>query len=181
MNMAMATKFPPSRILVVAALGIACGHPLTGSAGPLPAQSLAPSAHPPLVLTGHDGSMTTIHSNSPRDALSRLETMVLMAGVDLPSRAIREQISSAIQILVHVRRYEDGVRRIETIAEMTGMEGSTPLLQDIFTFRRRGAQGRRRLTGDFAATGIVPHVVEELRGRGIDISLDWFQKRSSDG
>jgi pilus assembly protein CpaF len=130
--------------------------------------------------TGHDGSMTTVHSNSPRDALARLETMVLMAGVDLPSRAIRDQITSAIQLLVHVRRFEDGVRRIETIAEMSGMESNTPLLQDIFVYRRRGRQGRR-LLGEFAATGIVPHFVEELRQRGIDVPFDWFKKRPADG
>src|SRR5690606_16389692 len=92
--------------------------------------------------TGHEGSMCTIHANSTRDALSRLETMVLYAGTELPSRAIREQMVSALQILVHIRRYEDGVRRIESIAEITGLEGVTPLLQDIFRFRRRGLQGR---------------------------------------
>jgi len=120
--------------------------------------------------------MTTVHSNSPRDALARLETMVLMAGLDLPSRAIREQITSAIQLLVHVRRFEDGVRRIESLAEMTGMESNTPLLQDIFVYRRRGRQGRR-VIGEFVATGIVPHYVEELRQRGIEVPYDWFKKR----
>lgn len=128
--------------------------------------------------TGHDGGMTTVHANSPRDALSRLETMVLMAGIDLPARAIREQISSAIQLLVHVRRFEDGVRRIETISEMTGLEGSTPLLQDVFVFSRTGQQGRR-VSGVFQANGIVPHFIEGLRRRGIDVPLDWFQKRVS--
>jgi pilus assembly protein CpaF len=129
--------------------------------------------------TGHDGSMTTIHSNSPRDALARLETMVLMAGLDLPSRAIREQITSALNLIVHVRRYEDGVRRIESVSELTGMEGNTPLLQEIFAFRRRGRQGRH-VIGDFVATGIVPHFVEDLRQRGVEVQLDWFQKRSAD-
>jgi pilus assembly protein CpaF len=129
--------------------------------------------------TGHDGGMTTIHSNSPRDALSRLETMVLMAGIDLPARAIREQITSALQLLVHVRRFEDGVRRIETISEMTGMESNTPLLQDIFVYRRRGRQGKH-LLGDFNATGIVPQFIDDLRQRGIEISLDWFRKRTAD-
>jgi pilus assembly protein CpaF len=129
--------------------------------------------------TGHDGSMTTIHSNSPRDALSRLETMVLMAGVELPSRAIREQITSAIQLLVHVRRFEDGVRRIETIAEMSGMESNTPLLQDVFTYRRRGRQGRR-VIGEFSATGIVPHFIEELTQRGVDVPFEWFKKKAAD-
>jgi pilus assembly protein CpaF len=129
--------------------------------------------------TGHDGGMTTIHANSPRDAISRLETMVLMAGFDLPSRAIREQIVSAIELLVHVRRCEDGVRRIESIAEISGMEGTTPLLQDIFLFRQRGRQGRR-LAGDFSAAGIVPRLVEVLREQGNDIPLDFFRKRAAD-
>ncbi|MCL4848614.1 MAG: CpaF family protein [Acidobacteria bacterium] len=125
--------------------------------------------------TGHDGGMCTIHANSPRDALSRLETMVLLAGTELPSRAVREQIVSALQLLVHVRRHEDGVRRIDSIAEVTGMEGVTPLLQDLFVYRRRGRDGRK-LVGDFVATGIVPRVVEELRDTGASMPLDLFQK-----
>jgi pilus assembly protein CpaF len=125
--------------------------------------------------TGHDGGMTTIHANSPRDALARLETMVLMAGLELPSRAIREQIVSAIELLVHVRRCEDGVRRIESIAEVSGLEGATPLLQDVFVYRKLGRQGRR-LVGEFSATGIVPRMIEELRNQGNEISLDIFQK-----
>ena len=129
--------------------------------------------------TGHDGGMTTIHANSPRDALSRLETMVLMAGLELPSRAIREQIVSAIEVLIHVRRCEDGVRRIESIAEVSGLEGVTPLLQDIFVFRRRGRQGRR-LLGEFEATGVIPRMIEELRNQGNEIPLDMFHKRAGD-
>src|SRR5256886_3993320 len=93
--------------------------------------------------TGHDGGIGTIHANSPRDALSRLETMVLMAGIELPSRAVREQIVSAIHLLVHVRRYDDGVRRIESVAQITGLEGLTPMMQELFSFRRHGRQGRR--------------------------------------
>ena len=88
--------------------------------------------------TGHDGGMTTVHANSPRDAFARLETMVLMAGLELPSRAIREQIVSALHLIVHVRRYEDGMRRVESVAEIVGMEGLTPQLQEIFRFERRG-------------------------------------------
>ena len=130
--------------------------------------------------TGHDGSMSTIHANSPRDAISRLETMVLTAGADLPSRAIREQIVSAIHLLVHVRRFEDGVRRVESISEITGMEGLTPLLQEIFHYRRQGVQGRR-LMGEYSATGTVPRVAQELRQRGVDLSLGLFQKRAGDG
>jgi pilus assembly protein CpaF len=130
--------------------------------------------------TGHDGGLCTIHANSPRDAISRLETMVLMAGTELPSRAVREQIVSAIHVLVHVRRYEDGMRRVESIAEITGMEGVTPLLQEIFHFRRRGRQGKR-LVGDFSATGIVPRLVEELREEAFEVPLELFEARSQNG
>lgn len=125
--------------------------------------------------TGHDGGMSTIHANSSRDALSRLETMVLMAGLDLPSRAIREQITSAIDVLVQVRRYEDGVRRIESITEVAGMEGNTPLLQEIYRFRRTGRKGNK-VIGDYYATGIVPRLVMELRDQGFDFPLDLFRR-----
>jgi pilus assembly protein CpaF len=125
--------------------------------------------------TGHEGSLTTVHANTPRDALSRLETMVLMAGTELPSRAIREQIVSALNIIVHVRRFEDGVRRVSSIAEITGLEGLTPLTQDIFRFERRGRKGRAVL-GEFAATGIVPRLADELRDRDIQVPMTLFQK-----
>jgi pilus assembly protein CpaF len=125
--------------------------------------------------TGHDGSLSTIHANSPRDALARMETLVLMAGLELPSRAIREQIVSAIEIVVHVRRFEDGARRVETISEITGLEGTTPLMQDIFKFQRRGRHGNKVL-GQYIATGIVPRVVEELKARGIDVPMTIFRK-----
>jgi pilus assembly protein CpaF len=125
--------------------------------------------------TGHDGGLTTIHANSPRDAMARMETMVLMAGIELPSRAIREQIVSALHLVVHVRRYEDGVRRVESIAEITGMEGSTPQMQDIFRFERRGRRGKN-VAGEFVATGIVPRFVEELRERDIAVPLEIFRK-----
>jgi pilus assembly protein CpaF len=125
--------------------------------------------------TGHDGSLCTVHANSPRDALARLETMVLMAGLELPSRAIREQIVAALQIVVHVRRFEDGVRRVESIAEITGMEGNTPLLQDIFRFQRHGRNGRA-IVGEFVATGIIPRVCEELRQQGETIPTNIFQR-----
>lgn len=127
--------------------------------------------------TGHDGSLTTIHANSPRDALSRLETMVLMAGLELPSRAIREQIVSAIQLVVHIRRCEDGVRRVQHISEVTGMEGDTPQLQDIYVFRSRGRQGKR-LDGEFLSTGIVPRVVEQMRSENHEIPMSLFQPKS---
>ena len=125
--------------------------------------------------TGHDGGMCTIHANSARDALARLETMVLMAGTELPSRAVREQIVSAIHLLVQVRRYDDGVRRIESIAEITGLEGLTPLMQDLFIFRRRGREGRR-IVGHFTAMGVVPRMVEELREEGgVQVPAALFQ------
>jgi pilus assembly protein CpaF len=125
--------------------------------------------------TGHDGSITTVHANSPRDALARLETMVLMAGLDLPSRAIREQTVSALHAIIHVRRFEDGVRRVESIAEIVGFEGNTPQLQEIFRFERRGQSGKR-IAGEFVATGIVPRAIEELHQRGIEIPRGIFQK-----
>ena len=125
--------------------------------------------------TGHDGSLTTVHANNPRDALARLETMVLMAGLDLPSRAIREQIVSAIQILVHVRRFEDGVRRVASIAELVGLEGLTPLTQELFRFERKGRKGRSIL-GEHAATGIVPRLVDELREQDVAVPMALFQK-----
>jgi pilus assembly protein CpaF len=130
--------------------------------------------------TGHDGGIGTIHANSTRDALSRLETMVLMAGMELPSRAVREQIVSAIHLLVHVRRYDDGVRRIESVAEITGLEGLTPQMQELFGFRRRGKQGRR-VIGHFAATGVIPRMVDELREEGIQIPAALFQRSEEPG
>ena len=125
--------------------------------------------------TGHDGGIGTIHANSTRDALARLETMVLMAGIELPSRAVREQIVSAIHLLVHVRRYDDGVRRVESVAEITGLEGLTPMMQELFGFRRRGKQGRR-VVGHFTATGVVPRMVDELREEGVQIPATLFQR-----
>ena len=130
--------------------------------------------------TGHEGSMCTIHANSPRDALARLETLVLMAGLDLPSRAIREQIVAALDLIVHVRRDEDGRRRVASIAEIVGMEGETPLLQDVFVFRRRGFE-RGRVLGEHAATGIVPRFVPALRERGAEVPVAWFQAQGGQG
>jgi pilus assembly protein CpaF len=130
--------------------------------------------------TGHDGGIGTIHANSTRDALSRLETMVLMAGMELPSRAVREQIVSAIHLLVQVRRYDDGVRRIESVAEITGLEGTTPQMQELFGFRRRGKQGRR-VVGHFAATGVIPRMVDELRDEGIQIPAALFHRTEDAG
>jgi pilus assembly protein CpaF len=128
--------------------------------------------------TGHDGGLTTVHANSPRDALARLETMVLMAGMELPSRAIREQIVSALHFIIHVKRYEDGVRRVAAIVEITGLEGNTPVTQEIFRFERRGRKGRS-IVGDFVGTGIVPRLVDELREREIEVPVSLFRKPAS--
>jgi len=130
--------------------------------------------------TGHEGSLTTVHANTPRDALSRLETMVLMAGLDLPSRAIREQMVSALHYVVAVRRYEDGVRRVQAVSEVLGMEGQTPQLQELFRFERRGRKGKAVL-GDFLATGIVPRLADELKDQDIEIPLDLFRKPKGTG
>jgi pilus assembly protein CpaF len=124
--------------------------------------------------TGHDGSLTTIHANTPRDAVARLETMVLMAGIDLPARAIREQAVSAIDIIIQVKRYEDGTRRVQSISELVGMEGDTAQLQEIFRFVSTG-KANRRITGEFEATGVVPRMAERLRENHVDVPMHLFQ------
>lgn len=129
--------------------------------------------------TGHDGGMTTIHANSPRDALSRLETMVLMAGIDLPSRAIREQTASAIDVIVQVKRFEDGVRRVQSVSELVGMEGDTPQLQEIYRFVAKG-KVNRRIQGEFVATGIVPQIAQELISEDVEIPMELFQPKSDE-
>lgn len=124
--------------------------------------------------TGHDGSLTTLHANSPRDALRRLETMVLMAGMDLPSRAIREQIASAINLIVHIARLTDGTRKITSIVEITGMEGDTILSQEIFRFKQTGHDDKHRVMGKFESTGMIPRFVQDLREKGIAVDLKMF-------
>lgn len=125
--------------------------------------------------TGHDGSITTVHSNSPRDSLSRLETMVLMAGVDLPARAIREQMASAIDLIVHQSRLKDGTRRITHITEVIGMEGEIVTLQDIFQFDfHAGVDERGFYRGQLQSTGLRPHFVERLKDRGIEVPPHLF-------
>ena len=120
--------------------------------------------------TGHEGSMSTIHANSPRDALARLETMMLMAGVDLPSRAIREQVSSALDLIVHLSRMRDGSRRITKVTEVVGLEGDTITTQDIFEFDySAGVDDSGRFLGTIAPTGIRPRFTERLKDIGIDL------------
>ncbi|HVB76838.1 MAG TPA: CpaF family protein [Candidatus Nitrosotalea sp.] len=122
--------------------------------------------------TGHDGSMTTLHANSPRDALARLETLVLMAGVDLPVKAIRQQTASAINILCQLNRLRDGSRRVTSIAEVTGMEGETITMQEIFKFESQGADAQGKLQGEFVATGIRPQILDRMFAMGLPLPTE---------
>ncbi len=124
--------------------------------------------------TGHDGSLSTGHANSPRDILSRLETMVLMAGFDLPVRAIREQIASALDLIVHQARLKDGTRKITHITEVLGMEGDTIVLQNLYVFKETGFTSDGRIEGRFISTGIRPKFTEQLELNGHKIPASWF-------
>jgi len=128
--------------------------------------------------TGHDGSLTTVHANSPRDLISRLEVMVMMAGMELPEKAIREQIASAVHIIVQQARFSDGTRKITHITEITGMESGVVQMQHIFLYKQRGLDAEGRVVGDFVATGRVPEFYEELRQRGIAVDMDIFAQTS---
>ena len=123
--------------------------------------------------TGHDGSLTTAHANSPRDLMSRLETMVLMSGMDMPVSAIREQVSSALNLVVHQARLRDGSRKIVSITEVVGMEGDTITLQDIYVYKPAGVGGSMR--DAFVATGTRPTFIEKMADNGIMVKDEWFQ------
>ena len=123
--------------------------------------------------TGHEGSLTTAHSNSPRDTLSRLEVMCLMAGMDLPVRAIREQVASAIELIVHQERMRDGTRKVVNITEVQGMEGAVIVMQDIFRYMQTGVQNGR-VQGHFTATGIRPKFMDKIEAAGIELSPALF-------
>lgn len=125
--------------------------------------------------TGHDGSLTTVHANSPRDVISRLETMVLMSGVELPSRAIREQIASAVQIIVQESRLGDGSRKITAISEITGMEGQQIVMQDLFQFHQTGIDAQGKILGKLLPTGAMPTFFDTLAPRGISLDPALFQ------
>jgi pilus assembly protein CpaF len=125
--------------------------------------------------TGHDGSLTTIHANTPRDALGRLETMVAMANLNLPESAIRRQISSAIDVVVQVSRMSDGTRKIVSVAEITGMEGNVVTMQDIFIYRKRGIKDTGEVMGEFLATGVRPKFAERLLVTGIRLPASMFE------
>jgi len=126
--------------------------------------------------TGHDGSLTTAHANSPRDCLSRLEVMVLMSGMDLPVAAIREQVASAVDIILQQTRFGDGSRIVTYISEVTGVEGSTIQMQDIFRYRQEGFDADGRIIGHFEPTGQVPQFYEDLRARGVNVDFGIFGK-----
>jgi pilus assembly protein CpaF len=126
--------------------------------------------------TGHDGSLTTAHANTPRDMLRRLEVMVLMSGMDLPIMAIREQISSAVHMIVQQTRFPDGSRRVTSVTEVTGIEGETIALSEIFRFDQEGFDDDGRVKGSFKATGQIPVFYEELRERGINLNLEIFKQ-----
>jgi pilus assembly protein CpaF len=124
--------------------------------------------------TGHDGSLTTIHANSPRDALSRLEVMVAMANLNIPDRAIRRQIASAIDVVVQVSRLSDGTRKVTSLAEITGMESEVITMQDIFVFKKMGIGDQNEVLGSFEPTGIRPKFAERLLASGIRLPMEMF-------
>ena len=125
--------------------------------------------------TGHDGSLTTVHANTPRDALARIETMIAMGATNLPERAMRQQIASAIQLVVQQTRLSDGSRKVTSIAEITGMEGDVIAMQEIFTFEKMGVTQDGKVIGRFRATGVRPKCCERLRASGIHLPTDMFE------
>lgn len=125
--------------------------------------------------TGHDGSMTTIHANSPRDALRRIETMVMMAGMELPLKAIREQVASSIELIIHQERLKDGTRKVTKVSEVQGMEGDTIVMQDLFEFHFTGIQNGV-VKGSLKPTGLRPHFLTKLTANGIEIPESVFEK-----
>ncbi len=124
--------------------------------------------------TGHEGSMTTLHANTTRDTLKRLETLVLMSGLDLPLKTVREMISSTVQIVALQSRFSDGSRRVKQISEIVGMEGETITSQDIFVFKQTGVDANGKIIGQFMPTGVLPKCINHLRAYGIDLPMDLF-------
>ena len=125
--------------------------------------------------TGHDGSMTTIHANTPRDALSRVEQMIGMSGIDIPARSARSQIASAINVVIQLGRLSDGRRKVLSVSELTGMEGEVVTMQEIFRFRQTGLAGDGQVLGKFEATGIRPKFIEQVMSHGVSLSADLFR------
>ncbi len=124
--------------------------------------------------TGHDGSLTTIHANGPRDVLLRLETLMLLTGIDIPERAIRELVSSSINIIIQISRYSDGKRKISSISEIVGMEQGTILMQEIFLFEKKGIDPEGKTIGVYRPTGIRPHYLQHMQASGVNLSPDIF-------
>ena len=124
--------------------------------------------------TGHEGSLGTVHANSPRDGLSRIENMILMAGLDLPMRAIREQITSAVHVVIQIARLPDGSRKVTHVAEITGMEGEIVTMQDLFRYEQRGIDSDGRVVGEFRGTGLRPRFAEKFEVAGIHLPADLF-------
>ena len=127
--------------------------------------------------TGHEGSLTTIHANTPRDALARLETMILFSGTNLPNRAMREQMASALDLIIQVSRLTDGSRRVTSVVEVTSMEGDIITMQEIYRFRRRGISAEGKVVGQFEATGVRPTFVERLQLAGVELPPHLFAER----
>jgi pilus assembly protein CpaF len=127
--------------------------------------------------TGHEGSMTTVHANSPRDALGRVENMVSMAGLNYPVHVIRQQIASAMQLLIHLDRLTGGRRKVVRVEEITGMEGETVCLQDIFTYNQTGVDEQGFAAGQFMASGVAPQLLRKLRAEGVDLAPNFFHHR----
>jgi pilus assembly protein CpaF len=126
--------------------------------------------------TGHDGSLTTIHANSPRDAIARMETMAMMANLNLPEKAVRKQIASAVTLVLQVTRFSDGTRRLTYISEITGMEDDVVSMQDVFVFEKQGVSPDGRTLGTFTATGIRPKFAERLQASGITLPASMFEQ-----
>ena len=127
--------------------------------------------------TGHEGSLTTCHANTPRDAIARLETMIMMAGFDLPIRAMRTQIASAVDLIVQVNRLSGGPRKVTAITEVLGMEQDTIVMQDIFKYVQEGVDDKGRAVGNFISTGIRPTFIPRLESHGIRLPASAFRER----
>jgi len=131
--------------------------------------------------TGHEGSLTTIHANSPRDAVSRLETMVSMSGIELPMKAIRTQFSAAVDLIIQSNRLQGGPRKVTHITEVLGMEGETVIMQDIFVFKQDGIDERGRAIGHFESTGVRPSFMDRLESNGVRLPGNLFAPRQLSG
>ncbi len=129
--------------------------------------------------TGHDGSMTTVHSNNPKEAIGRLETLCMMAGMDLPARAIREQIVGAVNLIVQIQRLSDGTRKVVSISEVQGLQGDVVTQQEVFRYVEKGFDKNRKIIGQFQATGLIPKFIEKFEKRGLIIPKSLFSNEST--